>query len=143
MPDFLKLHHVALAVQDEGTYRRTVEFYRNVLGLPLVRSWAKPPRHITMLDFGGCILEIVFGAEGGGTGAIPHLAVAVNRREDVDAMLARCAECGCAVLRPASDVEGVEELDCGGTIGQGAPIRLRNGFCMGPAGEQLEFIWEE
>jgi glyoxylase I family protein len=138
-----RLHHVALAVQDEERYELAVEFYQQVLELPLVRRWARPPRRITMLDLGSCILEIVFGAEGSGAGAFPHIALAVDRPEDVDAMLARCAEAGCTITRPAENVEGVEEVQEGGTMRYGAPVRLRNGFCLGPVGEQIEFFWEE
>ncbi|WP_446423720.1 VOC family protein [Mailhella sp.] len=138
-----RLHHVALAVQDEDLYCRSVDFYRQVLELPLVRQWARPPKRITMLDFGSSILEIILGAEGSGAGAFPHIALAVDRPEDVEAMLARCAEAGCTVIRPADDVEGVEEVLEDGEIRWGAPVRLRNGFCLGPAGEQIEFFWEE
>lgn len=138
-----RLHHVALAVQDEEQYRRAVAFYEQVIGLPLVRQWARPPRRITMLDFGNTILEIVCGAEGSGAGAFPHIALLMEKREDVDAMLARCAEAGCRITRPAEDVEGAEELVAGGELRLGAPVRLRNGFCLGPVGEQIEFFWEE
>ena len=138
-----RLHHVALAVQDEERYERAVEFYQQVLGFPLVRRWARPPKRITMLDFGNSILEIILWAEGRGTGAFPHIALAVDRPEDVDAMLLRCAEAGCTVIRPAEDVECVEEVQEGGEIRFGVPVRLRNGFCLGPVGEQIEFFWEE
>lgn len=132
------LHHVAIAVQDREAYGRTVTFYRDVLGLPPVRQWSKPPRHITMLNFGNCILEIVFGAEGAGTGAFPHIALAVERPEDVDRLLELCRDFGCSVERPASDVEGVED----GFVAPAGTFRLRNGFCTGPVGESLEFFYE-
>ena len=138
-----RLHHVALVVQDEERYERIVAFYRQVLELPLIRRWARPPRRITMLDLGGCVLEIVFGAEGSGTGAFAHIALSADRPQDVDAMLARCAEAGCTIIRPAADVEGVEEVEENGAIRFGTPVRLRNGFCVGLAGEQIEFFWEE
>lgn len=132
------LHHVALAVRDREVYERTVMFYRDVLGLSPVRQWSKPPRHITMLGFGNAILEIVFGAEGSGTGALPHMALTVEHPEDVDELLERCLAFGCALERPAADVEGVED----GSGGPGETFRLRNGFCTGPAGESLEFFYE-
>ena len=49
------LHHVAMAIQDRETYERTVAFYRDVIGLPLLRTWRRGERHITMLDFGNSI----------------------------------------------------------------------------------------
>ena len=135
------LNHVALAVQDNDTYAKTVGFYRNTLGLPLIRCWGNPPKHITMLDMGNCVLEIVYGAAGTGEGAFPHIAFGVERPEDVDAMLRLCADAGCAITRPAGDLDKREDLPDGPAHNaQGAPFRLRNGFCMGPAGESLEFF---
>ena len=132
------LHHVAMAVQDRAVYERTVAFYREVLGLSLVRQWTNPPRHITMLDFGNCILEIIFGAEGAGTGVFPHMALAVNHPEDVDRLLERCLVHGCTLERPAGNVEAVED-DADAPAGA---FRLRVGFCIGLAGERLEFFYE-
>lgn len=135
-----RLHHVAMAIQDRETYDRTVAFYKDVIGLPLLRTWSRGARHITMLDFGNSILEIVFGAEGTGTGVFSHIALQVERPEEVDAMLERCIAAGCTLSRPADSVQAEEET-CGG----GRPtksFRLRNGFCTGPAGESLEFFCE-
>lgn len=134
------LHHVAMAIQDREVYERTTAFYKDLIGLPLIRTWARGPRHITMLDFGNSILEIVFGAEGAGTGVFAHIALAVERPEDVDAMLERCVAWGCILSRPAEDVLAGEET-CGGERQPGS-FRMRNGFCTGPAGESLEFFCE-
>ncbi len=138
------LNHVALAVRDGALYEKTVDFYANVLGLPLVRRWGNPPKHITMLDLGNCMLEVIFGAEGAGEGAIPHMALETGSPEEVDAMLAKCAAAGCAVTRPADDVDRNEDLH-GMPMhsAQGRPFRLRNGFCRGPAGETLEFFCQK
>ncbi len=135
-----RLNHVALAIREKETYERSVSFYRGTLGLELVRRWAIGQKHITMLDMGNCVLEIICGAPGSGEGAIPHIALETERKEDVDRMLALCASAGCTVTRPASDIESHEEAENGG---QGAPISLRNGFCLGPAGESIEFFWQK
>ncbi len=135
------LNHVALAVQDSAVYANVVDFYVKTLGLRLIRRWGNPPKHITMLDMGNCVLEIVFGAAGAGEGAFPHIAFGVERPEDVDAMLSLCAAAGCAITRPAGDLDKYEDLPDGpDNNAQGAPFRLRNGFCLGPAGESLEFF---
>lgn len=131
----LKLHHVAMAVADLEVYERTTAFYREVLGLPLLRSWKSGPRHVTMLDFGNSILEIVCGAEGRENGLFSHIAVALEQPEEVDAALERCVAAGCTLVRPAGDVSAEEE-------GSGHHFRFRNGFCRGPAGESLEFFCE-
>lgn len=129
------LHHVGMVVRDQDVYERAVAFYREVVGLALVRQWASPPRHITMLDFGnGGLLEIVRGAEGAGDGIFAHVALAVDTPESVDAMLERCAAGGCEVTRPAGTVEAKTD--------DGRMFRFRNGFCRGPAGESLEFFCE-
>ncbi|WP_077072455.1 VOC family protein [Mailhella massiliensis] len=134
------LHHVAMAIQDRETYERTVAFYRDVIGLPLLRTWRRGERHITMLDFGNSILEIVFGAEGAGTGVFAHIALKVDRPEDVDAMLERALACGCTPSRPAESALAEEET-CGGGR-QAGTFHLRNAFCIGFAGESLEFFCE-
>ncbi len=132
----IRLHHVAMAVADHDVYERTVDFYRNVVGLSLLRSWGNGSRHITMLDFGNSILEIVYGAEGAGTGVFSHIAIGTESPEDVDAMLERCVAAGCGLVRPAGDVNAVEDGE------NGRRFRIRNGFCCGPAGESLEFFCE-
>ncbi len=129
------LHHVGMFVRDRDVYERTVAFYRDVVGLAPVRQWARPTRHITMLDFGnGALLEIVQGAEGEGSGVFAHIALAVDAPESVDAMLERCAARGCEVTQPAGTVEVTAE--------GGRTFRFRNGFCRGPAGESLEIFCE-
>ena len=135
------LNHVALAIQDGALYEKTVDFYANILGLPLIRRWGNPPKHITMLDMGNCMLEIVLGADGAGEGAFPHMALGVETPEEVDAMLGKCAAAGCKVTRPAGEIDKNEDLP-GKPMhnAQGKPFRLRNGFCRGLAGESLEFF---
>ena len=138
------LNHVALAVQDSAVYANVVDFYVKTLGLRLIRRWGNPPKHITMLDMGNCMLEIVLGANGSGEGAIPHMALGVETPEEVDAMLEKCAAAGCTVTRPAGDIDKNEDLP-GMPMhnAQGRPFRLRNGFCRGPAGETLEFFCQK
>lgn len=134
--DMLNMHHVGMSVQNREIYDRSVAFYRDVLGFSVKRRWFSPPRHITMLDMGSGVLEIVFGAEGTGTGTFAHLAVGVEDPDMVDVVLERCRAWGCAVTRPAGTVEVVEDGE------NGRSFRFRNGFCTGPAGEQLEFFCE-
>ena len=57
------------------------------------------------------------------------------------AMLGICGAAGCTVTRPAGDLDRREDLpgEENGS-GRGEPFRLRNGFCLGPAGESLEFF---
>ena len=128
----LRLHHVGIAVQNRDTYERTVKFYRDIIGLAIVRSWSSGAKHITMLDLCGGMLEIVYGAEGEGTGTLAHLALGVEHPEDVQNMLNRCVGFGCSVMRSAQSVEAEEDT--------GRRFRFWNDFCTGPAGETLEFF---
>ena len=132
--------HVALAIQDKGVYERTVDFYRGILGMGVIRRWGNPPKHITMLDMGNCVLEIILGASGSGEGAQPHFALETETKEDVDRLLALCLDAGCTLARPATDIHAFEDAEGGA---KGAPITLRNAFCTGFAGESIEFLWQE
>ncbi|WP_418764301.1 VOC family protein [Mailhella sp.] len=131
----VRLHHVAMAVQDRAVYERATTFYKEVIGLSVLRSWGTPTRHITMLSFGNGILEMVFGAEGKDTGVFSHVALSVERPEDVDVFLERCLAAGCELTSPAEDMDVIEE-------GSGKPFRFRKGFCRGLAGETLEIFCE-
>lgn len=130
------LHHVALAAPDAAIYGRAVAFYRDVLGFPVMKSFSNGPRRITMLDMGNTVLEIVGGVETEAVGPVFHLAVEVDRPDEVDAMLGKCAAAGCAVTVPPSELRRPDETNAG------AEVALRNAFCTGPAGERLEFFCE-
>lgn len=134
MKENIGLHHVALAIQDRSVYERTVDFYRHVLEFPLVRSWGRAERHITVLNMGNCALEIVYGAEGAGTGVLSHVALAVDDPVRLHAMLERCVNAGCTLTRPEGKMEVV--------LDDGRPYCFINVFCLGPAGETLEFFCE-
>ena len=64
----------------------------------------------------------------------------MDRPEDVDAMLERALACGCTPSRPAESALAEEET-CGGGR-QAGTFHLRNAFCIGFAGESLEFFCE-
>jgi len=130
MKIFKGIHHLSIAVSEKEIYDRTIAFYRDVLGCSFVRSWGKDPRHITMLDAGNCIIELVLGGEGSGGGCLSHVALEVATPEEVDTVMQRCLEAGCVLTRSVVDVEPVED--------SGHTFRLRFGFCTGLAGEQIE-----
>lgn len=91
MKENIGLHHVALAIQDRSIYERTVDFYRHVLEFPLVRSWGRAERHVTVLNMGNCALEIVYGSVPCGAGrgrsgtAACHAGALRERRVYADA----------------------------------------------------------
>lgn len=131
------LHHAALAVEDIESYGRAVAFYRDVLGFPVVREFSKAPRRIALLDAGNTLIEIVMGAKAdAGMGPVFHICVETSSPDEVDSMLRRCEEAGCAVLAAPEDFHGTDEAEGSG----GAGFGFRNAFCTGPAGERLEFF---
>ena len=131
MPSLIHgIHHVALKAQGVEAYRRAVAFYRDVLGLPVVRSWENPEMHGTMLATGGGILEIMSNAtDRPGAGAVRHFALATR---DVDACVKAVRDAGMTVT-----VESVDK-----TIPATPPYPVRLAFFIGPLGEEVEFFCE-
>ena len=58
-PKITGIHHVALKCQGLEHFEETVHFYRDILGLPLLRSWGRKENLAVMLDTGAGIMEIV------------------------------------------------------------------------------------
>ena len=72
------IHHVSMKTRDEQEYNKTVEFYRDILGLSVARTW----EFGIMFDSGNGLIEIFKNAEDElGKGVIRHVAFAVD---DVD-----------------------------------------------------------
>lgn len=124
------IHHVALKAQGVDDFNRAVAFYRDVLGLPVVRSWANEVMHGAMLDTGAGIIEIMSNAtDRPGAGAVRHVALATC---DVDACVKAARDAGLVVT-----VEPVDK-----TIPATPPYPVRLAFIIGPLGEEVEFFCE-
>lgn len=125
------VHHIALKACGEADYEKTIRFYTEVLGMPIVRTWGEGPTAAAMLDTGAGMLEIFAnGPDYPGQGALRHLAFAVK---DVDS----CVE----AVRAAGYEITVEPKDV--VIGSVPPYPARIAFCIGPVGEELEFFEEK
>ena len=48
------IHHISLMAMCEEDYKKTVGFYRDILGMPVVRQWATG----IMLDSSNGLIEI-------------------------------------------------------------------------------------
>ena len=46
------VHHIALKACGLAAYEKTIEFYHNILGMPVVRTWGEGENVGTMLDIG-------------------------------------------------------------------------------------------
>jgi glyoxylase I family protein len=123
-------HHIALRTHE---FDQAVKFYCDVLGFKQKMEWGEGTGRAVMLDGGnGNFVEIFASAtpENRTEGAILHYAI---RTDDCDAMLARARGAGAKVTMEATtcDVPSRPEK-----------ARVRIAFCIGPAGETIEFFQE-
>ena len=122
------IHHLALKCQGVEEFKKTVHFYRDILGIPTARSWGEGENAGIMLDTGAGLLEIFANAPDKlGAGAIRHMALAV---EDVDACVEAVRSEGYTITMEPTDI----------CIASEPPYPARIAFCIGPVGEELEFF---
>jgi len=124
----LGTHHIALKATGVELYEKTIQFYHEVLGLPILRSWGTGTGQGAMLDTGDSLMEITANGDGTtGLGSIPHFAL---RTGSVD----RVTE----VVRAAGAPIIVEPRSL--TLATQPPFAIRISFCIGPCGEEIEFF---
>jgi len=122
------LHHISLKAWGEAQFQAVVEFYRDVLDCPVVRSWGTGTDSGAMLDLGGALLEVTANGQPGlQKGFFGHIAFAAG---DVDALTERVRRAGRPVFLEPSNRR----------LGGQWPVRVA--FCRGPAGEEIEFFRE-
>ena len=119
------LNHVSLKVPGVK-FEETIAFYRDVLGLRLVRL----QDNAAFLSCGNTVVEILDGGEDSVRGgALEHIAFDV---EDVDGMTEQCKAAGRPVtMQPKVHVFPGKD-----------PYRVYIAFIQGPAGEEVEFFRE-
>lgn len=120
------IHHVSMKCCNEAEYNKTIAFYRDVLGLEVVRVW---PAGI-MLAAGNQLIEIFHDADRQlEQGVIRHFAFATD---DVDACAKAVEDAGYEVFIAPKDIEIASE----------PPFPARIAFCHGALGEEIEFFQE-
>lgn len=125
------VHHIALKACGLEAYEKTLQFYTEILGMPVVRTWGEGTGVGTMLDIGGGMMEIFANGENDpGQGAIRHMAFAVK---DVDACVEAVRAAGYEITVEPNDIE----------IPSNPPLPARIAFCIGPVGEEIEFFCEK
>ena len=125
------IHHIALKAQGLEAFQKTIAFYHEILGLPIVRQWGEGENVGIMLSTGDGMLEIFANAEDvPSQGALRHMAFAV---EDTDACAAAVRAAGYQITREPVDI----------VIGSVPPYPARIAFCIGPVGEEIEFFQEK
>lgn len=121
------IHHISLTTCDEKEYEKVVSFYKDILGLPVARTWDGG----IMFDAGGQIIEIFTNGEEKLTkGVIRHFALATD---DVDACVKAVTDAGYQVFKGPKDIE----------IPSSPSFPARMAFCYGPLGEEVEFFCEK
>ncbi len=121
------VHHISLKCADGPLFEETMRFYRELLGLTLVREWPDG----VLLDCGNALLEIFRNGEGiREKGAIRHIAFAA---EDVDGLAERIRAAGYEVFMSPRDI----------VIPSDPPLPARIAFCTGPLGEEIELFHEK
>ena len=120
------IHHVSLKCCNDKEYKEEIHFYKDILGIPVVRSWDAG----IMLDTGSGIIEIFSdGQENLPQGTIRHFALATD---DVDACVDAVKKAGYEVFIEPKNIE----------IASMPVFPARIAFCRGPLGEEIEFFQE-
>ena len=123
------IHHVAIKAKGLEAYKRLLDFYHGILGLPIVREWGEGENLGAMVDTGAGILELFSNApDERDEGALRHLALACD---DPDAFIEAVRAKGYKVTMEPTDI----------VIGGTFPARIA--FCVGPVGEEVEFFCEK
>lgn len=130
-PNITGVHHIALKCRGIAEFEKTLAFYHEILGLPIVRTWGSAGNSAAMLDTGAGLFEIFANGEDRlGAGALRHLALATT---DTDACVAAVRAAGYEITMEPTDI----------VIASDPPYPARIAFCIGPVGEELEFFQEK
>jgi glyoxylase I family protein len=123
-------HHVAIRASD---FEGAVRFYTEGLGCRLAVRWGEGDRRAALLDTGdGNYVEVFAGGqrapfEAPPEGGILHFAL---RTTDCDAAIERARAAGATVTVEPKTLPLESE----------PKITIRIAFCIGPAGETIEFF---
>ena len=122
------IHHIAIKAKGLEEFDRTIDFYSNLLGMPVVREWGEGIKKGVMVDTGAGLLEIFAnGDDIPPTSLLRHIAFEV---ENTDACVERVRNAGYKITMEPNDI----------VIGSVPPLPARIAFCIGPVGEEVEFF---
>lgn len=124
------IHHVSMKCCKGEQYNKVLDFYQNVLGLKVLRTWGVSEPDGVMFDTGNGVIEIFTNADDKAQlGIIRHFAFAVD---DVDSCIQRIKEAGYEAFVEPKDI----------VISSDPPLNARIAFCFGPLSELIEFFQE-
>ena len=122
------IHHVALKACGKETFDKTLDFYCNILNLPVARSWGEGEDSAVMIACGDSLLEIFAnGDENLTEGALRHIAFDID---NVDECVVRIREAGYEITMEPTDI----------CIPSQPAYPARIAFCTGPIGEIVELF---
>ncbi len=121
------IHHLAIKCHGMESFEKTVGFYSKTLGLPIVRNWGEGADAGIMIDTGSGILEIFANGDGSTGTTLAHFAFDV---ENTDACIEAARSAGLEITMEPTDI----------CISSDPPYPARIGFCIGFAGEEIEFF---
>lgn len=120
------IHHVAIKACGVEDYNKTVNFYHNILGMPIFRQWGDGIESGALIDTGAGMMEVFANGEDyPGQGSMRHIAFEVD---DVDGYTEAARNAGYAITMEPTDI----------VIAGDYPARIA--FCIGPVGEEVEFF---
>ena len=129
-PQVQGVHHISIQAQGLQQMERTVAFYHEGLGMPILRRWGQGDHSACMVDAGGCRLEIMANGQTGADGVVNHFALATDQ---VDACIAVARQWGLEVTMEPQDK----------ILPSQPPFPVRVAFLRGPAGERVELMQEK
>lgn len=120
------IHHVSFKCTNSEDYNKVIDFYKNVLEVPIIRSWETG----IMFNTGNGIIEVFNNGEKlFEKGVINHFAFATD---NVDEIISKVKAAGYEVFIEPKDIE----------IKSNPVYPARIAFCKGPLGEEIEFFQE-
>lgn len=130
MPNIKGLHHVSIKTNGAEQFNKTVDFYCNLLGMSIIRRWQNGDVLGAMINAGNTIIELGSNADAQHSiSPIRHIALLVD---SVDECVKAVSDAGYEIIIQPKNVE----------IPSDPVYRVRIAFCIGAAGEEVEFFEE-
>ena len=125
------IHHVALKCQNQEEFNKTINFYHDILGMEIIRTWGDGKESGIMLSAGNALVEIFANADRRlEQGAIRHIALATD---NPDECIEEVKKAGYQIIEEPHDIE----------IPSNPKFLARIAFAYGPVGEEIEFFCEK
>jgi len=122
------VHHINIQAGSIEQYNKTIEFYRDILGLPIIRTWGEGN---AMIDAGNTLIEIMTKPkETHLEGILDHFALAAD---DTDGIIERIRSAGYEITVEPKDI----------AIPSNPPFPARIAFCIGSCREIIEIFQEK